>query len=302
MLRISYPPMRVYVDGVRMQPKVAPVLALMAVRAKQYPPEQAWVSAAEVALLPDWSSSKSKSVGTEVYNALRRLGLQKSGLVESPHLGKVTKWRFRASIEVNWQPDFDSVANALAADTGRIAATQSAASLIVEPSAKSRVLADEFTRLRFTARSRIDSDDVLKRLIESNPFWDLMEQPDDQTRLNRARSLARQATLLLQKGDSSTAATLFNTAGCIANAENAFADGKRWLLTAIPLLLAHGALVELEAALFNLSANCSHREDQCSTVLMAANSNAAAPRSQIRTENAGLSSSFPRAFGGNPVG
>ena len=270
MLRISYPPMRVYVDSVRMQPKVAPVLALMAVRAKQFPPEQAWVSAAEVALLPDWRASKSKSVGTEVYNALRRLGLQKSGLVESPHLGKVTKWRFRASIDVKWQPDFDCVANAVAADSERIAAAQSAASLIVEPSVKSRVLADEFTRLRFTTKSRIDCNDVLKRLIESNPLWNLMEQPDDRVQLNRARSLARQATLLLQKGDSSTAATLFNTAGCIANAENALEDGKLWLLTAIPLLLAHGALVELETALFNLSVNYSHRNGQDSTMLMAA--------------------------------
>ena len=270
MLRISYPPMRVFVDNVRMQPKVAPVLALMAVRAKQYPPEQAWVSAAEVALLPDWSTSKSKSVGTEVYNALRRLGLQQSGLVESPHLGKVTKWRFKESIEVNWQPDFDSVARALAADTARIAAAQSLVVPLVD-AARPIVFADVSQRLRFTTKNRIDSDGVLKKLLESNPLWDLMEQPQEQARLNRARSLARQATLLLQKGDSSTAATLFNTAGCIANAENAFEDGKRWLLTAIPLLLAHGALIELEAALYNLSTNCSGRNDTEASVRITAN-------------------------------
>lgn len=271
MLRISYPPMRVFVDNVRMQPKVAPVLALMAVRAKQFPPDQAWVSAAEVALLPDWSASKSKSVGTEVYNALRRLGLQQSGLVESPHLSKVTKWRFKASIEVQWQPDFDSVAKALAADAARIAAAPSIAAAWVDAADKAIVPAEASSRLRFTIKNRIDCDGVLKGLLESNPLWDLIEQPEEQVRLNRARTLARQAALLLQNGDSSTAATLFNTAGCIANAENAFDDGKRWLLTAIPLLLAHGALIELEAALNNLSAHSARGSDADSSTRMAGN-------------------------------
>ena len=272
MLKISYPPMRVFVDSVRMQPKVAPVLALMAIRAKQYPADQAWVSADEVALLPYWRNSKSRSVGTEVYNALRRLGLQQSGLVESPHLGKVTKWRLKASIEVRWHPDFDSVADALAVDCRHIVAAQNRASRPFEASVEPRL----------AAKSRIDSNGLLKKLLESHPDWgfmvqldamehgDLIEQPNDRMRLNRSKSLARQATLLLQSGDSSTAATLFNTAGCIANAENAYEDGKRWLLTAIPLLLAHGALVELETALFNLSVNCAHRDKQGSAVPKAA--------------------------------
>ncbi len=266
MLRISYPPMRVFVDDVRMQPKVAPVMALMAIRAKQYPPDQAWVSADEIALLPYWRNSKSRSVGTEVYNALRRLGLQQSGMVESPHLCKVTKWRLRASIEVRWHPDFDSVADALAVDTAHIVAAKNRASRTIESGVET-----------LAAKSRVDSNGVLKKLLDSYPGWDvmlqqdLMKQPDDRMRLNRARLLARQATLLLQSGDSSTAATLFNTAGCIANAEKAYEDGKRWLLTAIPLLLAHGALIELEAALLNLTANCSHRNEQGLTVRMPAN-------------------------------
>lgn len=120
MLQISYPPMRVYVGDVRMQPKVAPVLALMVVRAKQFPPDQAWVSAAEVALLPGWRNSKPKSVGTEVYNALRRLGLQRSGLVESPRLGKVTQWRFASNTVVDWRPNFENIAAAVAADSTQI--------------------------------------------------------------------------------------------------------------------------------------------------------------------------------------
>lgn len=271
MLRISYPPMRVFVNNVRMQPKVAPVLALMAVRAKQFPPDQAWVSATEVARLPDWSTSKSKSVGTEVYNALRRLGLQQSGLVESPHLGKVTKWRFRASIEVQWQPDFDSVAKALAANAARFAAAQSFAAPVVKASDQAIVPAEASSRSRFMIKNRIDCDGVLNGLLKSNPLRDLIEQPEDQVRLNRASTLARQAALLLQNGDSSTAATLFYTAGCIANAENAFEDGKRWLLTAIPLLLAHGAMIELEAALHNLSAYSARRNDANFSLRMAAN-------------------------------
>ena len=272
MLRISYPPMRVFVDDVRMQPKVAPVMALMAIRAKQYPPDQAWVSADEVALLPYWRNSKSRSVGTEVYNALRRLGLQQSGMVESPHLCKVTKWRLRASIEVRWHPDFDSVADALAVDTAHIVAAKNRASRTIESGVET-----------LAAKSRVDSNGVLKKLLESHPDWgfmaqldaiaqsDLIVQPDDRMRLSRAKSLARQAALLLQSGDSSTAAILFNTAGCIANAEKAYEDGKRWLLTAIPLLLAHGALIELEAALFNLSVNSAHRDEQGSAARIAAN-------------------------------
>ena len=227
-----------------MQPKVAPVIALMAVRAQQYPPEQAWVSAAEVALLPNWCNSKSKSVGTEVYNALRRLGLQQSGLVESPHLGKVTKWRLKASTTVIWQPSFESVAKAVAGNL----ASDTAASTTEMPS--------NFT---FAAQNRTDTSDLLDSLLESHPDWDqireqnLLAQSVARTGLNRAKWLAQQASVLLQNGDSSTAATLFNTAGCIANAEHAFQAGKHWLMTAIPLLLAHGAMLELETALLNLS-------------------------------------------------
>ncbi len=266
MLRISYPPMRVFVGSTRMQPKVAPVLALMAVRAKQYPPEQAWVSAAEVALLPDWRTSKSKSVGTEVYNAFRRLGLQQSGLIESPHLGKVTKWRFKPSIEVNWQPDFDSVAKAVAEDAASILTEQTQASNT--PNAKLD-LAEELSRIRLEMKFRAESDDVLQQILENNALRDVMGAIDNHSLerievipLSRAKSLAQQATILLKNGDSSTAATLFNAAGCIANAEKSFDQGKRWLTTAIPLLLAHGALVELEAALFNLAINTTQQNER----------------------------------------
>ncbi len=261
MLRISFPPIRVYVDHVRMQPKVAPVLALMAVRTKQYPPEHAWVSAAEVSQLPDWRNSKSKSVGTEVYNAFRRLGLQQSGLVESPHLGKVAKWRLRASTAVNWQPGFDSVAKAIYAD--------------VEASDKPALLTEVSSDFTFATKSRIDRNDVLKHLLESHPNWELLRQQHlrkqsaARTGLNRANWLAQQARMLLHNGDSSTAATLFNAAGCIANSEHAYEDAKHWLLTAIPLLLAHGALVELEAALMNLSVNSAQRNEPPLTAQMA---------------------------------
>ena len=88
--------------------------------------------------------------------------------------------------------------------------------------------------------------------------------------LNRAKLLAQKATALLQQGDSCTAATLFSAAGCIANAENAHAEAKRWLMTAIPLLLAHGARTELEAALFNLSVNRAYRTEQKSSMRLAA--------------------------------
>lgn len=258
MLQISYPPMRVFVGNARMQPKVAPVLALMAVRAKQFPPDQAWVSAAEVASLPDWRNSKSKSVGTEVYNALRRLGLQRSGLVESPRLGKVTKWRFTDSIVVDWRPNFENVAAAVAASTAEIS-TGTAAKLID--------LATDYSRLRVD--KNLIGDAVLQKLLESNPPWTLTEKQNYPLALNRAKSLALKATALLQQGDSCTAATLFSTAGCIANAEHAHEDARRWLMTAIPLLLAHGARTELEAALFNLSLYSANTTEPKSSVRLA---------------------------------
>ena len=260
MLQISYPPMRVFVGDVRMQPKVAPVLALMAVRAKQFPPDQAWVSAAEVALLPDWRNSKSKSVGTEVYNALRRLGLQRSGLVESPRLGKVTKWRFTDSVVVDWRPNFENVAAAVAADTAEI--SNGASTKLID-------VATGYLSMRVD--QNLIGDAVLQKLLESNPPWALMEKRDYSMALNRAKSLAKKATALLQQGDSCTAASLFSTAGCIANAEHAHEDARRWLMTAIPLLLAHGARTELEAALFNLSMNRAYTTEPKSALRIAAN-------------------------------
>ena len=187
MLRICYPPIRVYVDNERMQPKVAPVLALMALRAKLYRPEQAWVSAAEVSLLPEWRNSKSKSVGTEVYNALRRLGLQQSGLVESPHLGKVAKWRLRAATAVNWQPGFESVAKAIYAD--------------IEASDQPALLTEVSADFACATKSQIGTNDVLKHLLESHPNWNLlrqrtlMKQSAARTGLNRANWLAQQASV-----------------------------------------------------------------------------------------------------------
>ena len=250
MLKISYSPMRVFVDNARMQRKVAPVLALMAVRAKQYPPEQAWVSAAEVALLPDWHNSKPKSVGTEVYNALRRLGLQRLGLVESPHLGKVTKWRFKASITVEWRPDFETVASAVAADVAQITVAQNH-NPIGNTSVKLIDLADELSRV--TTEPPGGRDAALKKLSEWYAPQCLIEKRKHPISLSGARSLTPAIRTSLQQGESSTEGAVFAAADCIANAKSALEEAKCWLMTAIPLLLAHGAQLDFDAALFDLS-------------------------------------------------
>lgn len=316
MLRITYPPLNAFVHDIAVQPKVAPVVALMAVRAKQLPAEYAWLTAQEIGLLPGWRASKSKSVGTEVYNAFAKLKLQAGGIVESPSGGKVKQWRIKDLMEVTWEPDFDTVAHAVAllgldesldehlkwlapaiqstclangvdpqaaANAGREACESAKFSPPMVRAAVHVVYASALSRLGLGEHNGVDSQDLIEQLLEDHSLWEAVgekhpfreridgqlayaqrrhESADKHAPLERAYNLARKATSLLQQGDSCSAGALFNTAGCIANAVKAFDEGKRWLMAAIPLLLAHGALMELEAAIFNLTLNTVRRAAQ----------------------------------------
>jgi hypothetical protein len=120
------------------------------------------------------------------------------------------------------------------------------------------------SRLGLGEHAGLDTSDTIERLIDDNAVWDAVdahhpfleriraqvsfqqrrvEGVSRESQVQRAHGLAKQANLMLQSGDTSSAGSLFNTAGCIANANQAYEPALRWLMSAIPLLFAHGALM-----------------------------------------------------------
>jgi hypothetical protein len=76
--------------------------------------------------------------------------------------------------------------------------------------------------------------------------------------IERAFALAHQAGPMAASGDTSTAGMLLNVAGALANLSGDYERARIWLLRAIPLLIATGALAELESAVFNLALNLDY--------------------------------------------
>jgi hypothetical protein len=93
------------------------VLALMAVRAQTLAPDQAFLTASEIAQFSEWLASKASSVGTEVYNAFSRLGLTERGWVESPAKGKLKMWRWTRVDQLQFSPNVQAVEAAISADS-----------------------------------------------------------------------------------------------------------------------------------------------------------------------------------------
>lgn len=310
MLQLATDPLCVRLDGQPVQPKITRILALMAVRAQAMVSESAWVTALEIAQLPEWQASKATSVGTEIYNAFAKLKLPSRGWIESPAKGKLKQWRWTQLDQLCFEPNVEAITSALAElapqesldehlswlgpaiesiclsnGVDAVAAADNALNAVYAGAHAPAITraglhvnyAHALARLGVGEHNGRDTADIIEQLAEDHTIWNavgahhpfrerIMAQLSFSQRradgveqgqqMQRAHNLARQANLMLQSGDTSSAGSLFNTAGCIANANEGYVAARRWLMSAIPLLFAHGAMMELEAALFNLTLNC----------------------------------------------